>query len=70
MRSVNHGGGVAYRQIKPNPALEALTEELVELRVRRVLLGEAPKPNEAEIARVSQRLSELERLITGQRRAP
>lgn len=61
---------MANRVTKADPKLEALTEELIELRVTRVILRDAVRPDEAEIQRVTQRLDELAKQITEQRRMP
>jgi hypothetical protein len=47
----------------PNPELEALVEELIDLRVRRVLLSEELKPSVEKIESVSRRIAEIERLV-------
>lgn len=46
-----------------NPQLEALHEELIDLRVSRAGLREAPTLDQVEIDRVGKRLLELQELI-------
>jgi hypothetical protein len=48
----------------PNPELERLLEERIDLNVRSVLLREAVKPDLAELNRVTTKLEAVEARIT------
>ena len=55
---------MVYRKARPpDPELDRLLEERIDLRVRLVLLLENPSPNEAEVERARQRLTEVEARI-------
>jgi hypothetical protein len=59
-----------YRKIPtPSPELLSLQEELIDLRVRHVLLKDLPNPDFAELAAVRRRLAEVEKLIGAQRKS-
>jgi len=56
--------------VPPDPELEALCDELDDLRVKRVMLAEAPKPDLMELNRVSLRMHDLEKLIYAKQKRP
>jgi hypothetical protein len=61
---------MAHREIKPNPELDALVDDCVDLRIKINLAMDAEKRDDAHLHEMVRKLAVLEQQIEKHRRYP